>query len=386
MTAQSTFFQPTSKVLAYKIEYPRSMMLLEEKIKEHNAKATRTEDRIKVTHQALAEKLIRMLRKYFYDWQALNGFIYNPHKTCLPTLRTNNEFLAKMMGCTSRTIRNYRDRLEALNLITVTVLHGTNANFELAINPEFLWITSNADPLRILPPKQIFPLTSTSTKPEQLEQQEPVSGKDCAGAGQNVDNSSVGQRPHQDANAPATAQLPEQPEQPEPNHRNESSGCATGTPSPVAPGVPAARPSREHRQAARLLADAALRKLYPGRKISVFEKMTVEEHLDRLLAQVTLKQLPELTNLYTKQIKLVALQWSDQMGIPLPDPTDFFNPDNPNGFALTWDYAEEWQHKLPSPSFSAPSRRSPTPNTPTTEAKTGEIKIGNLFNQFLKNE
>lgn len=382
MTAQSNFFQPSSKVLAYKIEYPRSMMLLEEKIKQHNDKATRASERIKVVHQALAEKLIRMLRKHFYDWQALNGFVYNPYKTCLPTLRTNNEFLAKMMGCTGRTIRNYRDRLEALNLITVTVLHGTNANFELAINPEFLWITSNADPLRILPPKQIFPLTSTSTLPEQQEQQEPVSGKDCAGAGQNVDNSSVGQRPHQDANAPATAQQPEQPEQPEPNHRNESTRQPAGTTPPRC----AAPPSREHRQAARLLADAALRKLYPGRKISVFEKMTVEEHLDRLLAQVTLKQLPELTNLYTKQIKLVALQWSDQMGIPLPDPAEFFNPDNPNGFACTWDYAEEWQKKLPSPSFSAPSRRSFTPNTPSTVPQTGEIKVGNLFNQILRNE
>lgn len=374
MTAHSTFFQPSSKLLAYRIEYPRSMMLLEEKIKEHNSKATRASERIKAIHQAFAEKLIRMLRKHFYDWQALNGFVYNPYNTCLPTLKTNNESLAKIMGCTSRTIRNYRDRLEALNLITVTILHGTNANFELALNPEFIWMTSNADPLRIIPPKQIFPLTSTCTLPEQQEQPEPVSGKECAEADQRVDNSPGGQCPHQDANTPSVASKPEQPEQPEPNHRNESSGSAART----APPRCAAPPKAEHRQAARLLADAGLRKLYPSRKVSTFEKMSVEDHFARLLAQVSGTQLPDLAKRYTQQFRLVALQWPKKMGIPLPDPALFFDPDNAEGFERTWDFTADWLNDLPIPSFVPPSR--PSPGTSAEPQPLKDVThIGNLF-------
>ena len=383
MTAQSTFSRPTSQVLVYKVDYPRSIMLLEEYIKQHNDKAISAAGRIKVTHQALAEKLIRLFRQHFAQWQALNGFIYNPATTPLPTLRTNNEFLAKIMGCTSRTIRNYRDRLEALDLITTTILHGSNASFELVFNPNFLWVVAGSDPLRILPPVQNFPHTSSCTLPEPLPElvQEPVCGKNSTEVERNVDNSCVVEHPHQDAHATAPAQQPEQPQQPEPNHRNESSGHGTGTPFPVAAGFPTPPASPAHRQAARFLVAWALRMLWPGQSWNVSEKLATEQQVDRLFAPVSLKNLPVLAQIYTGRCQLATKLWTIETGQNLPSPWDFFNPDNPHGFRLTRDWPERQAELL--------AKIPPTPPPPAkrlrdTDTRTGETRLGNLFtnNQF----
>lgn len=378
MTAQSNFFRPASQVLVYKVDYPRSIMLLEEHIKQHNDKATSAAGRIKVTHQALAEKLIRLFRKHFAEWQAHNGFVYNPATTPLPTLRTNNEFLAKIMGCTSRTIRNYRDRLEALDLITTTILHGSNASFELVFNPNFLWVVAGSDPLRILPPVQNFPHTSSCTLPEPLPEpvQELVCGKNSTEAEPNVDNSSVGQHPHQDANAPAIAQQPEQLQQPEPNHRNESSGHVARTAPPSCAAPPA---SPAHRQAARFLVAWALRMLWPGQNWNVSEKLATEQQVDRLFAPVSLKNLPVLAQIYTGRCQLAAKLWTIETGQNFPNPWDFFNPDNPRGFVLTRDWPERQAELL--------AKLPPTPPPPPkrlrdTDTRTGETRLGNLFTQY----
>jgi hypothetical protein len=339
-------------------------MLLEEKIKAHNDRAISAGQKIKAVHRALAEKLIRLFRRHFAEWQAHNGFIYNPNNTPLPTLRVNNEFLGEIMGCTARTIRNYRDRLESLDLITTTILHGSNAAFELILNPDFLWVSCGSAPLRILPPVQSFPHTSSCTLQEPLPEPvlEPVCGKKFEESGDCVDNSSrvVGTEPEQLA-------------QPEPNHRNESSGCAART----APPSCAAPPSPAHRQAARFLAAWALRKLYPARNFTVSEKIAIEQQIDRLFAPVSLQNLPTLAEIYHGRCHLAALVWTTETGTTLPDPWDFFNPDNPRGFRITRDWPErqaELLAKVP------PSPPPPLKRMRDTDRRTGETKLGNLFN------
>ncbi len=369
MTAHSTVFRPVSTVKVYQIDYPRSIMLLEEKIEQHNDKAISAGQKIKVVHRTLAEKLIRLFRRHFAEWQAHHGFIYNPNNTPLPTLRVNNEFLGKIMGCTARTIRNYRDRLENLDLITTTILHGSNAAFEVVLNPDFLWVSCGSDPLRLLPPVQSFPHTSSCTLQEPLPElvQEPVCGKDFSECGEPVDNSSR-----------AVGTEPEQPAQPEPKNRNESSGDRTRTPFPVAPGFPAPPPSPAHRQAARFLAAWALRKLYPARNFTVSEKIAIEQQIDRLFAPVSLRNLPTLAEIYHGRCQLAALVWTTETGKPLPNPWDFFNPDNPNGFRITRDWPERQAELL----AKLPPSPPPTPKRMRdTDRRSGETKLGNLFNQ-----
>lgn len=380
MTAHRNFFNSASKaVKVYQIDFARSIMLLEEKIKQHNAQAQSAGVKIKAVHQSLAEKLIRLFRRHFETWQANNGFVYDPAIMPLPTLSVNNEFLAEIMTCTGRTIRNYRDRLERLDLITMTILHGSNANFELVLNPEFLWLRCGSDPQRLQPQVRIFPHTSSCTLPEPLPElvQELVCGKNSTQAGTDVENPSVGQRPHQDANAPSVEQKPEQPEQPEPNNRNESSGSAART----APPSCAAPPSAVHRQAARLLCTWALTHLWPRQAFNVTQKLNTERQIERLMSPVSAKNIPTLTEIYLGRCQLASVFWVQETGTPLPAPWEFFSPDNPRGFLLT----RSWWDRRESMLASVPPSPPPVLKHLNSDGRIkGETQIGNLFTQFKK--
>ncbi|WP_299183736.1 hypothetical protein [uncultured Aquimarina sp.] len=60
--------------------------------------------------------------------------------TQLPSLRTNNAQLSKLTHASERTIKRHIKRLLASGILTGKIWHGSNASYELFINPKILWI------------------------------------------------------------------------------------------------------------------------------------------------------------------------------------------------------------------------------------------------------
>jgi hypothetical protein len=73
------------------------------------------------------------------------GFDFNQHGTDaapeVPAIAVNCKQLGKRRRLSSRTIRTHIDLLLKMGAITRKVWHGTRANFELWINPKYVWQT-----------------------------------------------------------------------------------------------------------------------------------------------------------------------------------------------------------------------------------------------------
>ena len=345
--------------LIYKIDFAKSLRILEDKIEQYNATAN-TRNKVKAVHRSLAEKLIRLFRNRFFAWQAHNGFTFSPTLSPLPLLEANNQFLAEIMTCTDRTIRNYRERLEALGLITQTVWHGSNAAFELSLNVDFLYVCTNRDSA-LVPAMQSFPHTSSGYIPEPLPELVPV-----------LVSGNLSLQPEQ-PEPPVTLNAvvkPELPAQPEPEYRNETSRPHTGTAPPVAPTPPRA----EHVRAARALASWALPMLYPGVKFSADDQVKTEAAIGQLFAPVVPAKIKLVMENYAYRCQIISALWTIKTGTPLPPPHEFFDQNNLEGFRSTrhWSFDEE-------------VKESPTPVAPpvfrtTQRNNIGPVQIGNLFN------
>jgi hypothetical protein len=154
----------------YHIDFPKSVNLLQQKIEQHNlANAGDSSRKIRVTAAVLAEKLIRLYKRRFTEWQAAQ--LFPASLKDMPTLEINNQFLAEIMQVSDRTIRNYRARLKVLGFIEEEIWHGSCRSFEIRINPEFLFMTENGQGLRVefKATRKKLPPTSSGTLQEQQE-------------------------------------------------------------------------------------------------------------------------------------------------------------------------------------------------------------------------
>lgn len=63
----------------------------------------------------------------------------------VPTISVNCKSLARLRGMSDRTIRTHINLLRELGAIVAKHWHGTRSNFELVLNPDFLWRTPEND-------------------------------------------------------------------------------------------------------------------------------------------------------------------------------------------------------------------------------------------------
>lgn len=108
----------------------------------------------------LAKELIRLYRQEFLRWQEENHHQVEIEFYQHPLLAVNNQFLARVMAKSDRTIQNYRSKLvEAGILIPVgqnekgeaeySIFHGRTCDYELRINPKLMHISSNLHTRRV---------------------------------------------------------------------------------------------------------------------------------------------------------------------------------------------------------------------------------------------
>lgn len=118
------------------IHYPTAFKALDRFIDLFNERTEKSAQRLRTGAVMTAKELIRI-----YGVSLLKaGDVQQITKENLPTLQTNNQQLARLVKCSARTIQRHIVRLQAAGIITSKTFHGSNANYELLINPEILLI------------------------------------------------------------------------------------------------------------------------------------------------------------------------------------------------------------------------------------------------------
>jgi len=118
------------------IHYPTAFKALNAYIDCFNEKAEKTTQQLKTGAVLTARELIRIYGVALLKAGDLKDFT----SESLPSLQTNNKQLSRLVKCSPRSIQRHIARLRLAGIITHKTYHGSNANYELLINPEILLI------------------------------------------------------------------------------------------------------------------------------------------------------------------------------------------------------------------------------------------------------
>lgn len=125
------------------IRLNRSKKLLKDWRAEYN-EGRKKKDQIRSFHYSLA---LRYLELYWGNFNAnIKTTMYSLKKGELPTLRVSNGALSEEFEVTKKTIWNARKRMEKAGLIAYKCWHGTNAPYEIWINPLVLYFSDITNP------------------------------------------------------------------------------------------------------------------------------------------------------------------------------------------------------------------------------------------------
>jgi hypothetical protein len=118
------------------IHYPTAFKALDGFIDLFNEKTEKSTQRLRTGAVMTAKEIIRI-----YGISLLKaGDVQEITKDNLPALQTNNQQLARLVKCSARTIQRHIARLRMAGIITHKTFRGSNANYELLINPEILLV------------------------------------------------------------------------------------------------------------------------------------------------------------------------------------------------------------------------------------------------------
>ena len=118
------------------INYSTCFKALDGYIKAFNSNKESLSEQVRQSAAATAKDIIKI---YGLFLAKANG-VENLTSDNLPPLRINNVQLAQMANCSTRTIQRHVKRLQQAGIIVNKVWRGTNASYELWINPKILLI------------------------------------------------------------------------------------------------------------------------------------------------------------------------------------------------------------------------------------------------------
>ncbi|MDW3194257.1 MAG: winged helix-turn-helix domain-containing protein [Cytophagales bacterium] len=124
------------------LHYHTAFKALDRYVKTYNSKTEDLSLQIRQSVSATAKELIRL---YGSALIKANG-IEKVDKDNLPSLRTNNVQLAKLSHSSTRTVQRHIQKLMEAGVITRKVWHGSNASYELWINPDILLVMERISP------------------------------------------------------------------------------------------------------------------------------------------------------------------------------------------------------------------------------------------------
>ena len=400
----------------YTIDLAKSYRYLEYYRDYYNDQQTDKKRRLK-NEYLLAKELIRLYRQEFLRWQEENHHQVEIEVYQLPLLAVNNQFLARVMAKSDRTIQNYRSKLvEAGILIPVgqneegeaeySVFHGRTCDYELRINPKLMHISSNLHTRRV-PVAGIsdffditknFRPTSTSTgtstvsrtELEQLaeknenqpvEAQEPSYGTEqepSAGAqepgGQNDQSNQPPVLAQQEQEIPAAKFSSTNAEEEEGNPTSPHHDITT-SPNPHHESI--TRRYQIIQSYARTLLNSARTYLYPNEHFDQARTDAVCRRIEALFGDAPEEKLLKILNNYQYRLKLAQLHWHKTHGA-LPEVEAFFDKDNPNGFRLTGEFDDD-RDKYPAPRRSTYHLANKFRRGAGSGRRSGSGRIGDII-------
>lgn len=119
------------------LHYSIAFKALDAYINLYNSQTEELSGRVRQSVTATAKELIRL---YGISLIKANG-VGEVDPDNLPSLKTNNVQLATLSHSSSRTIQRHISKLIEAGVITEKVWHGSNASYELWINPKILCVT-----------------------------------------------------------------------------------------------------------------------------------------------------------------------------------------------------------------------------------------------------
>jgi hypothetical protein len=126
--------EPDKKISgSLKINFTNAFSALNAFVDAHNMRSEKSADKIKSASLLAAKEIIRIYGAFLLK----AGGVSTPEGTVKdrwPPLRTNNEQLAGICKCSSRSIQRHIKRLIHAGFIVKKIFHGTNASYELWIN------------------------------------------------------------------------------------------------------------------------------------------------------------------------------------------------------------------------------------------------------------
>lgn len=126
----------------FELHLANSKKLLRRHIDQYNSQFTgkgSLKYKLRASHIKLAEHLLVLYFGTLRGKQRTGAAILQGGEP-LPTLRTSNGALAAEMGVCKGTIINLRERLTKAGIIAYKAWHGTNAPYELDLNPQVMFL------------------------------------------------------------------------------------------------------------------------------------------------------------------------------------------------------------------------------------------------------
>lgn len=152
----------TMPVQKISVNFTETFRLQRELITKFNSKAPTLSTSIRPAHQQLIQVLTKFLAAWLLDLEDAESLDFS--KPFM--IRTNNVALSNRMHCSPRSIQNYIKRLTSCGFILSKKFRGTNASYELSLNPSWMLISGVDNSFS----------TFKSNKNEDLENEEDAEG------------------------------------------------------------------------------------------------------------------------------------------------------------------------------------------------------------------
>lgn len=119
------------------IHFSIAFKALDTFVAQHNATSDSLSTRLRQPVIATAREIIRIYGASLLKASKKASF----NASTIPPLKTNNVQLAKVSHVSTRTIKRHLKKLVQANIITQKIWHGSNASYELYLNPKILLIS-----------------------------------------------------------------------------------------------------------------------------------------------------------------------------------------------------------------------------------------------------
>lgn len=320
------------------IHYPTAYKALDNYVDRFNSRTSQSSHKLKTATVAAAKEIIRIYGASLLKSKNQNLGDYNH----LPPLYTNNQQLATLIKCSSRSIQRYILKLRQASVVTGKVLHGPNANYELWINPEILLTTGEIsvqnDNSLLKQPGLTKAFTRVSTDfsgPERTNRLQSYSGN----FKNNILNESNSVYFFKDGLSGNTSGNTRKIALADASSGGTGSAAAGSVALPVGTTKQLTKYEEVLNTFVELFWLTSKNLLYKYTSITARQELTARRLIKDLYIQKTDRDLQAVHDIYIQRIQLAAdYVQKDPVTRFIPLPYIYFNPDNTKGFLGT----EEW--------------------------------------------